>query len=363
MKKCLAWLLAVSMIFSLFGCSPGSQSQQSPAESEAPALSASKPSQQTEPVTETTQPVYDEPMFLKVSSITFSLVGETDDIYLGLIPREAVSWESDDESVAVFQDGVLTATGVGSTTVRAVCQDQQVECSVSCLAQTQEELEALDPETLRAPKRLPPEVDLETECSYFTESAIVGDSITYFLFQWESKYDYLGEVTFLARGGVSLNGFVKRFKNIYYRGQEVFLEKAIADSGVKKVYFMLGQNDLSSKARTIVMDNWTELLSRIRELSPDVEIYLQSCIPEYARDSSVDEVNERIEQYNLTLREFARENDCHFIDLAYYVKDHFDRMPEIYSQGNYHMNEAGCLNWMKILRFYAQYELEGGELI
>ena len=51
-----------------------------------------------------------------------------------------------------------------------------------------------------------------------------------------------------------------------------------------------------------------------------------------------------------------------FLDLAYYVKDHCGRMPKIYNQGSYHMNEDGCLNWMKILRHYAQYELEGGTL-
>ena len=48
-------------------------------------------------------------LFLKVSSITFSLVGESDDIYLGLIPREEVTWESEDPAVVSVENGVLTA--------------------------------------------------------------------------------------------------------------------------------------------------------------------------------------------------------------------------------------------------------------
>ena len=51
---------------------------------------------QTEPVTVENK----GSLFLKVSSITFSVVGETDDIYLGVIPRESVTWESADPSGA-----------------------------------------------------------------------------------------------------------------------------------------------------------------------------------------------------------------------------------------------------------------------
>lgn len=363
MKRFLSCLLALVLTFSLCSCAAPT----TPAETPDPAQTETAPTEadgvplQSETPAETAAP-REGSLFLNVSSINLSLVGDSEDIYLGMIPREDVTFESDDTSVVTFENGILTATGVGTTTVRAVYLDRQVECTAGCLAETQEELDALDPEILSAPKRLPPVVDLETECTYFDNSAIVGDSITYFMFQWESKNNYLGDILFLARGGVSLNGFVKRFKNIYYRGSEIWLEKAIEQSGVDRVYIMLGQNDLSSKARTIVMDNWVILLDRIRELNPDIQIYLQSCIPEYASDHSLDQKNDRIETYNETLREFARENDCHFIDLAYYIRDQYDRMPQIYSQGNYHMNEAGCLIWMQILRFYAQYELEGGDL-
>ena len=54
-------------------------------------------------------------LFLKVSSITFSLVGESDDIYLGLVPREQVTWESQAPRAVSVENGVLTATGAGST--------------------------------------------------------------------------------------------------------------------------------------------------------------------------------------------------------------------------------------------------------
>ena len=78
-------------------------------------------------------------------------------------------------------------------------------------------------------------MDLEEPCTYFDNSAIVGDSITFIMFQWESKSNYLGDMLFLARGGTSLNGIVRRFSNIYYKGTEANLEDAIQQSGVERV--------------------------------------------------------------------------------------------------------------------------------
>ena len=365
MKKFLAWLLLVATILSLCGCA----AETAPTETaQVPETTLTEPLE-TQAETLAAQPKMQEgSLFLKVSAITFSVVGESEDIYLGMIPREEVTWESDDPSVVSVENGVLTANGVGTTTIRAVYGEQQVECTAGCLASTQEELEGLGFDVLCTPKRLPPEIDLTEPCSYFDNAAIVGDSITYFLFQWESKTNYLGNMLFLARGGVSMNSFAKRFKNIYYKGKEMNLEDAIAQSQVERVYFLMGSNDISAKTqRPYIYDNWNLMLERIREKSPDVEIVLLSNIPLYGDELESKQerfltYNTMIEEYNANLRQFAQDNGCMFLDLAYYVKDHCGRMPKIYNQGSYHMNEDGCLNWMKILRHYAQYELEGGTL-
>ena len=36
-------------------------------------------------------------LFLTVSQLAMSVVGDTEDIYVGTIPRDRVTWESDDE--------------------------------------------------------------------------------------------------------------------------------------------------------------------------------------------------------------------------------------------------------------------------
>ena len=370
MKRLLAGALLAAAVLGLCACKAVSAPETTqPQATESAQTMAPAQTTPTETVSET-RSVPELPLFLKVSSITFSLMGESEDIYLGLVPREQVTWESENPDVVSVENGVITATGIGATTVRASCGDQQVEITAGCLAETQEQLDALEPEVLCAPKRLPPQVNLEEPCHDFDSSAIVGDSITFILFQWESQTNYLGDMLFLAKGGVSMNGFVRRYKNISYKGQPMNLEDAIAQSGVKRVYFLIGSNDIAEPSqRAAFFDNWDTMLERIRAQRPEVEIVIISNLPQYdasmrpqLRNDAIEIYNAQMVEYNEKLRTYAGENGCLYLDLAYYVQDHYGRMPKIYSQDSYHMNEAGCLNWMKVLRFYAQLEAEGGSL-
>lgn len=369
MKKFLAWLLLAATVLSLAGCGGAPEPQEAAEAASAETTAAEEPTSepQTAP-TETEPPVLEGNLFLKVSSITFSLVGESDDIYLGLIPRELVTWESEDPSVVSVEDGVLTANGVGTTTIRASYEDRQVECTAGCLAGTQEELDSLGFQVLSQPKRLIPEVDLEKPCTYFDNAALVGDSIAYMMVQVENKGDYLGKILFLTRGGTSMNGFVRRFKNIYYLGREMNLEDAIAESQVERMYILIGSNDIASDPqREVFMENWDTMVKRIREKSPDVEIVIISNIPRCAseaesRGSFFLKYNANVAEYNTKLRQFASENDCMYLDLCYYIEDHCGRMSKEYNLDGLHMNDPGYHTWMKVLRYYAQYELEGGTL-
>ena len=331
MKKFLAWLLAAALIVSC-GCAAGAEA--------AP----------------------DTHLFLKVSSITFSLVGESEDIYLGLVPREQVTWESENPDVVSVENGVLTANGVGTTTIRAAYGDQQVTCTAGCLAETKEALDALPSDVLSAPTRLPPEVDLEEPCTYFDDAALIGDSITYFLWQSESQNNYLGDILFVTRQGISILGLVHRYKNMYFEGQEMYIEDIVAQCKAKRVYLALGCLDFQFDAgRDSLMDSWSTLLDRIAEKSPDTQVVIVSNIPSFT-DKTKSEINDFIASSAVQLRALAAEKGCGYLDLGYYVQDHYGRMPQIYSKDDYHMNAEGCLVWMQIMRYYAQYEREGGTL-
>lgn len=355
-KRLLAFFIAAAMLMGMGGCAKAPKETQTM--QTAQEVTAEEP--------ETQVPAQTEALYLTVSSITFSLVGDSEDIYLGVVPREMVTWSSDDEGIVRVDGGILTAVGVGTTTIHASYKDLKVSCTAGCLAQSQGELEALSNKILSEPKRLIPEVDLSEPCCYFDNAAIVGDSITYGMMQYENKPNYLGDILFLARGGVSMMGFVQHVKSIIYQGKSCELEDAVSQAQVERVYFLMGSNDVGAKYTwETMMENWSIMLGRIWEKSPDAQIVMFSSIPKFSRNlhaGDAKEYNEMTREYNRLLRQFAKENGCGFIDLYAYTQDHMNRMPAAYQLDDYHLNEAGCLNWMKIMRYYAQYELDGGIL-
>ena len=373
MKKILSGILLVAMLLGLFtACSketeavPSEPSNKADETVKTTAPTGSEPAgsaQETDP----TAPE-DYPLYLKVSAITFSLVGESEDIYLGLAPRELVTWESNDPSIVSVEGGVLTATGVGTTTIRVSYNDQEIAVTAGCLAETQEDLQALGFEVLSTPKRILPDVDLSVPCTLFDDAAFIGDSIGYMMVRVENEGNYLGGITFLARGGTSMNGFVRRFFNLFWQGEEVFMEDAVALSQAKRIYVLIGSNDILDPAqRMVFMENWGIMLERIREKSPDVEIVIISNIPQYASGDAANgkiflQYNQDIIEFNGKLRDFASENGCMYLDLHAYFQDHCDKMPKAYNLDGYHPNDGGYRLLMQVLRYYAQFEHDGGTL-
>lgn len=350
MKKLLALLLC---LVTLTGCGAAPAPETTAAPTTVPTTEALPPETvaTTPPTTEA--PLPEGILFLTVSRLDFSLVGESEDIYIGTLPREEIAFTSADETVATFENGILTAVGVGETTVTASYGDQEITVSVKCLAETEEELLALEEAVLRTAKRYPPVMGDEP-MDYFADAAVVGDSISYILFQWETMYNYMGDVLFLVRGGTGLNGIVRDYKRILYKGRESKLDDAIIDAQPNKVFIMLGQNDLRYREIEDCMESWVLLIERIRSAKPEIEIHIQSCTPEWIKSTSSNFNNEKIEEYNEILRQFAADNDCFFVDIHYYTVDHLHRMPTAYElDKSIHMNEAGCYAWIQALKAYA----------
>ena len=69
---------------------------------------------------------------LNRQDITFTYKGESWDVYSGDIPKNLITYSSDDEKVATFADGKVVAVGGGMTTIYASYGDQKVSCIVRC---------------------------------------------------------------------------------------------------------------------------------------------------------------------------------------------------------------------------------------
>lgn len=370
MRKILAIFLAAILLLSICGCSAESADANTPdgSETELSALDATNPTETAVPETEvpeTTAAVETEPplvgeLLLSVSKIDFSLVGESENIFIGTADPGQITWESADESVITVENGTLTAVGVGSTTVTATFGEQTMECTAGCLAATEEELNALDEDILRSPKRYPPVLE-NPPLELYSDAAFVGDSITYIMFQNETRLGILGHPLFLVRSGTSLNGLVRRYKNVYFRGAEMNFEDAVAASGAKKIFIMLGQNDLRYRTIEDTMSSWDTLIERVKEKTPDAEIYIESCVYEWYSSNGDNKRNITIDTYNDLLVQYCADNGHHYVDIQKYVEDHTGKMATPYSlDQSIHLNEPGCVAWMHALNTYMYVRSIGG---
>ena len=121
MKKLIAMLLALAMVFAMTACGATENKETEPA---------------TEATTAPTKPVQlkDVKLSVKATDVTFVHRGQraTFKLTCGLANNE-VTWTSQDESIiTVDENGIATCVGYGTTNVIVSYGDQQVTILVRC---------------------------------------------------------------------------------------------------------------------------------------------------------------------------------------------------------------------------------------
>lgn len=295
---------------------------------------------------------------LTVSQLALAYPGRTEDIYCGTAPREEIVWASGAPDIISVENGVVSALSEGEAEITAVYGDQQASCTVVCLAESVQAWKALDNRTLSQSVREPP-VPAEGPCTYFDDAGFVGDSVTYQLLYTQGRKERIGSPVELFRRSASVKGFTDYYWNLVFRGQEQKLEDAVAESGVKKLFIMLGSNDMGFVTVEDTMKNWDILIDRIWEKSPEVEIYIESILPSATGDRNYNGKNEKISQYNRALKDFAQEKGLHYIEIGGYFEDSLGRLAAGYSSdGDVHITENAVYRWSDILRLFAQRQEE-----
>lgn len=285
-------------------------------------------------------------MHFNTYDITFSAPGESWELYDGTLPPEAVTFLSDSEAVATFENGIVTAVGNGITEVHAVCQDATITCVIR---------NVFDIATLsRDPVLVPPEVT-EEETGFFDDAVFIGDSVTLMLQNYQLTTSGLGKPQFLVQGSYSVFHAVNNTMLVSYRGGSMRLPEAVAATGAKKAFIMLGANDIGAYGIEKTIENWQTMLTRIREKAPDIEIYIQSMTPVWTGGEQGNLNNANADEYNKALKAFAGENGCIFVDIAPYMKDATGGLATEYCSDKYiHLTFSGARVWVQVLNHFAE---------
>ncbi len=213
--------------------------------------------------------------------------------------------------------------------------------------------------SLGLPKRAP------VEDGFFDDTLFIGDSVTkklelYVREKRKSEPNLLGNARFYSAaslGSGNLQNPVSR-KSIHPKinGQKMLPEDAVAACGAKKLYIMLGMNDIAIYGIEGSVDNMMALIDKVRAQSPDVQIYVQSVTPRLKGYNQKMLNNANIERYNQLLCETIESSGLEniwFLDVASVFRGADGSLQRAYCSDPHdqgiHFTDAACDIWIEYL--------------
>lgn len=194
--------------------------------------------------------------------------------------------------------------------------------------------------------------------SWFDDAAFIGDSVSVMLKTY-CLTGALGKAQFFAVGSYSTVNALRPVSDggphPAYRGETMTCEDCIQKSGAKKVFIMLGMNDLSYGIDSTIT-RYQTLVDQILEKSPDVEIFVQSMTPMTSTSTLMGNAlnNANIKLYNQRLLQLCEENGWYFVDVASVMyDDNGENLRAEYccdpEDMGVHFAPQGCARWVDYL--------------
>lgn len=203
--------------------------------------------------------------------------------------------------------------------------------------------------------------------SWFDDAVFIGDSVSYKLknyvaAQRKSDPGFFGGAQFLTSvslgSGNALWEVSDQSVHPAYQGEKMRLEKSVPLTGAKKVYMMLGMNDIAVYGIDGAVQNYGKLMDLILENAPDVEFYIQSATPICQGRERGSLNNENLARYNAALEQMCQERGIHFVDVAQVMRDADGCLPREYCSDpedmGIHVTDLACRVWLGYLSKDAQ---------
>ena len=220
--------------------------------------------------------------------------------------------------------------------------------------------------TFKTPSATPYAIDgqvpksARVDSSYFDDVVFVGDSISEGLNYYEAANDVLGKAKFLTSVSLSATNALweisDRSVHPRWNGRKMKIEDAIPLTGAKKVYIMLGMNDIISVGVDKSVQNFTTLCNKILAKSPNVQIYVESVTPRTNQGAKSDNGplnNKSITAYNKKLSALCQARGWYFVNVAEVMFDSTGYLNRSYCSDpngmGMHFAYAGCKVWVDYL--------------
>ena len=204
--------------------------------------------------------------------------------------------------------------------------------------------------------------------SFFQNSVFAGDSVMtglqYYVMRQEKGF--LADPVFLALNSFSafwdLQPVTEKSIHPEYQGQKGTLEDLLVKINPEKVFLFFGINDLTMTGLNKAVENYKEVINRILQKNPKVQIYIISTTNMYKGSDKDNLTNKNIDALNEQMKSYCEQKGYGFIDITSYLTGDDGTLLEKYSADYYvHQTNAAYEVWVKVLRSYATEQINKAE--
>lgn len=255
------------------------------------------------------------------------------------------------------------AVGCGETS-----DDSKKESSAAPVVSTQEESKEESAAESKAeqseekseePSEASVDVTTPVDASWFDDAVFIGDSVTLKLSYYCDNHDDLGKAQFLCAGSLGYNNAQWDYDhpdNVHpvYNGEKYLVDDGAAAIGAKKIFIMLGMNDIGLYGVDGAVDGMKIITERIQKACPDAVIYIQSVTPMLVDSQLTDLNNTTIAEFNEKVKPICQERGYKYLDVASALDDGNGNLVYEYCGDpdamGLHFSDEGCKVWADYLK-------------
>lgn len=220
------------------------------------------------------------------------------------------------------------------------------ESSDMVLAESSEEessFEESSEEEVSVEESVPPVTN-----EYFADAAFIGNSLTEGLFMYTDIDDQ-------ADGFYTVGLNVSSAQSDAFVDDTYTLDQALTWKDYRKVYVMMGLNEVGWPDVDSFISEYTSLLHQVERDCPEARIYVQSILPvSAARSSEGDSINNsNIRRFNEKIQEMAENNNWTYLNVWEAIADEDGELPSDAASDGVHFGPEYMEIWLRYLREHA----------
>lgn len=162
---------------------------------------------------------------------------------------------------------------------------------------------------------------IHVDKEYFADAVFIGDSRTQGLYEYSDLADV---ATFYSKTSLTVYNLFEKPKDFIREGDEkLTLEQALSRHQFKKVYLMIGINEMGTGTAESFFEAYARAVYKIRELQPDAIIFVQGIMRVAGQKNASDPVfnNTNVNIRNVEIETLANGKDIFYIDVNEAVCD------------------------------------------